>query len=62
MDTLDFIMRFESGELRSKEEFIEGFQALIDSGLVWKLQGAYGRAAQQLIDGGYCTLPSGVVQ
>jgi hypothetical protein len=31
-----------------------GFQYLIDQGLVWKLQGTYGRRACQLIDAGYC--------
>ena len=36
---------------------MEGFQALIDSGMVWSLQGAYGRQAAALIEGGYCTDP-----
>jgi hypothetical protein len=53
MDTVDFIMQYECGEL-SKEEIIAGFQALIDSGLVWTLQGHYGRVARALIEAGHC--------
>ncbi len=53
MDTLGFIMDYEEGKL-SEEEIIEGFQRLIDSGLVWQLQGAYGRMAARLIETGAC--------
>lgn len=52
-DTVGFIMDFEGGEL-SEEQITEGFQHLIDSGLVWSRQGSYGRAARRLIDAGYC--------
>ena len=38
----------------SKEQYIEAWQHLIDTGLCWKLQGWFGRAAQNLIDNGYC--------
>jgi hypothetical protein len=54
MDHVDFIIQFEGGELTEKE-VIAGFQRMIDDGTVWSLQGFYGRAARQLIDGGYCT-------
>ena len=30
------------------------WQSLIDSGVVWKLQGFYGRTAQSLIEAGHC--------
>ena len=53
MDQVSKIMAFESGEL-DEEGIIELFQELIDSGLVWKLQGSYGRTAKALIDAGYC--------
>lgn len=53
-DTLDFIMRFESGDIVDEQEIYDGFQQLIDSGLVWQLQGTYGRTAAMLIDAGYC--------
>ena len=52
-DSLDFILRYESDNMIF-EEFVEGFQHLIDSGLVWQLQGSYGRTAHALIDSGYC--------
>ncbi len=51
MDHVGFIMDYESGSL-SDEEVIEGFQSLLDSGLVWQLQGSYGRMAAQLLDAG----------
>jgi hypothetical protein len=54
MDQVDKIMAFESGEL-DEEGIIELFQELIDSGLVWQLQGSYGRTANFLIENGYCS-------
>jgi hypothetical protein len=52
-DTVGFIMAWESGELDDDAEK-DGFQHLIDSGLCWKLQGAYGRRAAELIRSGEC--------
>ena len=52
MDHIDKIIAYEQGEL-SRDETIEFFQELVDSGLVWTLQGHYGRTAQHLIDAGY---------
>ena len=54
MNHLDFILKFEGGELESHEEFVEGFQELIDDGTVWQLQGMYGRTAVQLLEAGEC--------
>lgn len=51
---VDSIIRFESGELQ-ESEIIDLFQGLIDSGMAWQLQGAYGRTAKTLIDLGYCS-------
>lgn len=53
MDQLDKMISFEQGEL-SEDETIQLFQELIDSGIVWQLQGFYGRTAKYLIDNGYC--------
>lgn len=55
MDHLSFIMDYESGQIETEEELIKGFQEMIDSGIVWSLQGSYGRMAKALIDEGYCT-------
>lgn len=35
-------------------EYVSAFQRLIDSGLVWQLQGSYGRHAVALIQAGEC--------
>lgn len=53
-DTVGFILEFEDGEL-DEGEVIEGFQHLINSGLVWQLQGFYGRMAEDLLNAGVCT-------
>lgn len=55
-DVVDFITKFEDGKA-TQEEIIDGFQLLIDTGVVWHLQGSYGRTAQALIDAGHCTPP-----
>lgn len=52
-DTVGFIIDYESGAL-TDDEVIGGFQSLIDTGVVWSLQGHYGRTATYLIDHGYC--------
>jgi len=53
-DVVSFIVDAEDGIL-SEEEFYTGLQEMIDSGIVWSLQGTWQRAAEQAIDGGYCT-------
>lgn len=50
---VDFFIKYEGGEL-ADDEVIDGFQHLIDSGIVWQLQGSYGRMAENLIDAGLC--------
>lgn len=54
-DTVSNIIAWENGELTEEEE-ISFFQSIIDSGLVWQLQGSYGRYAHILIESGQCTL------
>lgn len=55
-DIVNRIMAYESGEL-DYDEIVVLFQDLIDSGLVWNLQGHYGRIARMLLDDGECTPP-----
>jgi hypothetical protein len=51
---LNFIMAYEGGEIETEEELVEGFQAMIDDGTVWQLQGSYGRTAHALLAAGLC--------
>ena len=53
MDLLSLILAYESGEL-DQDQTVGLFQGLINSGLVWNLQGHYGRMARTLIDAGCC--------
>jgi len=51
---IEKIIDFENGNM-TEEETIDFFQNIIDSGLVWELQGFYGRMASNLIEEGVCT-------
>lgn len=37
-----------------EDEWVEAYQFLIDTGIVWSLQGTFGRTAMQLIGEGRC--------
>ena len=50
------LLQYEDGML-TFEETVELFQALINSGLVWQLQGFYGRQAMTFIKNGNCERP-----
>ena len=54
MTILDKIIAYENGELEDAEETVEFFQEIIDSGLVWQLQGHYQRVAIALVEAGLC--------
>ena len=56
MSQIDRMIAWENGELDG-EQTCQLFQELIDSGLAWQLQGSYGRAANTLIQLGYCSMP-----
>ena len=53
LQLFDMMMEYEEGNL-SEAEMLEMFQLLIDNGMVWSLQGFYGRTANMLIQFGYC--------
>lgn len=50
------IVRFENEEM-DWDETVRFFQALVDTGLAWQLQGSYGRHARWLIDTGVIVQP-----
>jgi hypothetical protein len=52
VDTLAAIEIIEGINDSSVEEQLRAWQALVDTGLVWQLQGWYGRTAVQLIEQG----------
>lgn len=52
-DIVDFVIGFENGSF-DDADIIEGFQYLINKGIVWTLQGFYGRIAKALIEQGFC--------
>jgi hypothetical protein len=54
MDILGMMMSWEEGEL-SEEDTIALFQALINNGMAWSLQGCYGRQAMAMIEAGACS-------
>ncbi len=53
MDIINCIMRFENGEMEDKE-IVTLFQKLIDTGIIYSLQGTYQRIAENLIKAGLC--------
>lgn len=54
MTGLEAIMIIEDGE-QELDELVEAWQFLLDTGLVWKLQGWYGRTAALLVQQGVIT-------
>lgn len=55
MDTFQACMIIEQpDETTTRDDAIKAMQFLIDTGIVWKLQGFYGRAARDLIASGDC--------
>lgn len=46
-------------EAENEEQVVEAWQHLIDTGVVWTLQGWFGRRARDLINIGVCHGPQG---
>jgi hypothetical protein len=52
MTDYDATMIAEGVQEATKEEQVEAWQHLVDTGLAWKLQGYFGRNAMMLIEAG----------
>lgn len=50
---VDRFIAFENEDM-TPEEILVFFQDMIDTCIVWKLQGRYARIARDLIKAGYC--------
>jgi hypothetical protein len=57
MTQLDAILTIECEADADERDIIDAWQYLIDTALVWKLQGSYQRGAVALIEAGVCTAP-----
>lgn len=56
MDMYDAVMNIEEGAC-CEETYIASMQHLINTGLVWRLQGSFGRRAVEMIEAGVCYAP-----
>lgn len=52
------IFAYEAGELEPSG-VVTLFQDLLDTGLLWQLQGSYQRSAEQMLRAGLVTMPRG---
>lgn len=57
-DLIDSIIAYESGDL-NYEACLALFTTLVETGIVWGLQGSYGRTAMDLIEAGLIPPPEG---
>lgn len=58
MDTFKATMIIEGLETQEYEgQIFDAWQHLIDTAVVWQLQGSYGHIAVQLVERGICTAP-----
>jgi len=56
MTDYDAVMIAEGVDEADRDTQIEAWQHLIDTGIVWCLQGSFGRRAKDLIGAGICHL------
>lgn len=57
MNSFEAIEIIEGDTDADEGMILDAWQHLIDTGLVWSLQGFYGRTAARLIEDGLCTGP-----
>ena len=53
-----FIEPDSTDPVEAADEVLEAWQHLIDTGVVWQLNGWFGRTAAALIEAGACTRPT----
>jgi len=56
MDMVGDIITYEAGDM-TEEETVDFFQRLLDTGMVYNLQGSYQRTASALVDAGVIAFP-----
>lgn len=61
MKMLDMLMAYENNEL-DMNQTVELFQKLVDSGLIFSLQGHYMRVARDLVDAGLIDLTTADIE
>ena len=52
MDMFTAVAIAEGMQDADDEEMLDAYQYLVDTGVIWQLQGSFGRVAQHLIDAG----------
>ena len=52
---VDDVIAYEEGTMTEEEE-VAMMQEAINSGMAWRMQGSFGRAAMAMIEAGKCTL------
>ena len=57
MTPINAVLIAEGGIDTDQETQIDAWQYLVDTGIVWTLQGSFGRMAQELIDQDVITAP-----
>ncbi len=61
MDVYSAVMIAEGNQDATLPEQQKAWQMLINNGMVWTLQGWFGRRAAELIANGKCTAPKGSI-
>ena len=54
MSVMEAIEIIEADFFEDDTVMVQAYQTLIDTGVIWKLQGCYGRVAATLIENGIC--------
>lgn len=57
MDTFEAVMIIEGETPVDEDTQLDAWQHLVDTGIVWQLQGSYGRQAARLLDAGILEQP-----